>query len=151
MQAEEQHPLPFKVSDIMRNTPLDLYDDMPKYMRRYISNYGWHFNKESLEYAVGKMRKKDGGTVPLADRESVLQVLQRHGVTLENDTLYDGVYVYHQCLADLYGSSIADEKHLALYVKDIVDDADAPPDAVFRKWVASQVGLGQPVPWSDLT
>jgi hypothetical protein len=39
-------------------TALDVNDNMPKYMRKYISNYGWHFNKALCAYAVSLMRKK---------------------------------------------------------------------------------------------
>ena len=32
--------------------PLDIYDEMPKDMKKYITNYGWHFNKRAYEYAT---------------------------------------------------------------------------------------------------
>jgi len=47
----------------MKKVPLDMYDDMPTPMRKYISNYGWHFNKEAFEYAVSQMRKKNNEKV----------------------------------------------------------------------------------------
>jgi len=134
----------------MRRTALDIYDDMPRSMRKYISNYGWHFNKEAFEYAVGMMRKRDNTPVALSSKENVMEILKRHGVSLENDTLYDAAFVYHMGLADYYGSSIADEKHLALYVKDTIDDADASSETAFRRWVATMVGNGTPVSWEDL-
>jgi len=51
----------------MKRTALDIYDDMPASMRKYISNYGWHFSKEAFEYAVSLMRKRDssGKEVPV--------------------------------------------------------------------------------------
>ena len=36
---------------------LDTYDDMPKYMKQYLRNYGWHFNKALCNYAVSLMKK----------------------------------------------------------------------------------------------
>ena len=42
----------------MKYVPLDIYDDMPRAMQAYISNYGWNFNKRACEYAVSLMRKK---------------------------------------------------------------------------------------------
>lgn len=134
----------------MRRTALDIYDDMPRYMRKYISNYGWHFNKQAFEYAVSLMRKKDNSKITSVSRENVMETLKKQGVTLENDTLYDAAYVYHMGLADYYGSSIVDEKHLALYVKDTIDDADASSETAFRRWVATMVGNGEPIEWEDL-
>jgi len=137
----------------MRRTALDIYDDMPSAMRRYISNYGWHFSKEAFEHAVSLMRKRDSAgkavKVQVHTKEQVTDILKRHGVELENDTLYDGAFVYHMGLADYFGSSVPDEKHLALYVKDTIDDIDASDETTFRRWVATMVGDGQPVPWSD--
>ena len=37
---------------------LDLYDDIPKAMRKYLMYNGWHFNKSLCNYAVSLMRKK---------------------------------------------------------------------------------------------
>lgn len=131
--------LPFKLS-VMNRIPLDIYDDMPKAMKRYISNYGWHFNKEAFEYAVSMMTKKNssGKEVKITQqtKEFVHQLLKRYSITLENDTLYDAAFVYHMGFADYFGSSIKDEQHLALYVKDTIDDVDASPETAFRRWVA---------------
>lgn len=135
---------------VMDRTPLDIYDDMPKAMRRYISNYGWHFSKEAFGFAVSRMRKKNGEKVAQQGKEQVESLLRKYGITVENDTLYDAAFVYHMGLADYYGSSIKDEQHLMLYVKDTIDDADASPETAFRRWVATQVGNGDPVPWDDL-
>jgi hypothetical protein len=51
------------------------------------------------------------------------------------------------CKADYLGSSIIDEKHMALYIKDVIDDVDAPDGTVMRQWYAKMVADGQPVPW----
>lgn len=52
-------------------------------------------------------------------------MLAKYGVTLENNVDYDYVYVANMGKADLLKSSITDEQHLALYVKDVVDANDA--------------------------
>lgn len=134
----------------MKRTALDIYDDMPTSMRKYISNYGWHFNREAFEYAVSQMRKRDGSKITLKTKQEVEVILTKNNVALDNDTLYDGAFVYHMGMADYFGSSILDEKHLALYVKDTIDDVDASTETTFRRWVATMVGNGQPIPWSDL-
>lgn len=133
----------------MNKLPLDIYDDMPRAMRKYISNYGWHFNKEACEYAVSSMRKKNNEKITMQTKEQVEQILKKYAVSLDNNTLYDAVFTYHMGLADYFGSSIKDEQHLALYVKDTIDDVDASPETTFRRWAATQVGNGEPIPWSN--
>ena len=56
------------------NTALDVYDDMPKYMRKYLQNYGWHFNKALCNYAVSLMKKSGKPLEPLT-KEYVDKVL----------------------------------------------------------------------------
>ena len=60
---------------------LDTYDDMPKYMRKYLQNYGWHFNKALCNYAVSLMTKNGKKLEPLT-KEYVDKVLQ------QNKTIY---------------------------------------------------------------
>lgn len=138
----------------MRRTALDIYDDMPTPMKKYISNYGWHFNKEAFEYAVSLMMKKDKtgkeSKIKVLTKEQVNEVLKKYGIELQNDTMYDSVFVFHMGTADYLGSSIPDEGHLAMYVRDTIDDIDASTETTFRRWVATMIGNGQPIPWSDL-
>lgn len=46
------------------------------------------------------------------------------------------------CKADYYGSSITDEKHFALYIKDTIDDEDAGDGTTMRRWYATMVANG---------
>ena len=46
----------------MEYKSLDIYDDMPSSMKRYISNYGWHFNRKAYEYATKFMKRLDAST-----------------------------------------------------------------------------------------
>lgn len=52
--------------------------------------------------------------------------------------------------ADYWGSSIADEQHLALFVKDFIDDEDAYPGLPFTRYFADLIGSGTNVPWEDV-
>lgn len=136
----------------MRRQSLDVYDDMPRAMKRYISNYGWHFNKNAYEFAVNLMKKKSNGKeekiTPVAKDEVELR-LKNCGITLDNNTLYDAAFVWCMGTADYLGSSITDEIHLAKYVKDTIDDVDASSETTFRRWLATMIGNGQPVGWDD--
>ena len=125
---------------------LDLYDDRPTSMKRYLKYYGEHFNKKLCEFAVSKMNH---GKQPIQS-EKVDEILNKHNIKLEKNQLYDYVYVYNMGNNDFFGSSIVDEKHLALYVKDVIDDKDGYDGIVFNRWYADTVIQGIPIEWEDM-
>lgn len=125
---------------------LDFYDDRPTSMKRYLKYYGEHFNKKLCNFAVSKM---DHGKAPVP-KEKVDEILQRHNIKLENNELHDYVYVYNMGNNDYMGSSIIDEKHLAMYVKDVIDDKDGYDGIVFNRWYADMVVQGIPIEWEEM-
>ena len=129
-------------------TALDVNDNMPKSMRKYLSNYGWHFNKQLCQYAVSLMRKKGKQLEPVS-KEYIDKVLAQNDITLENNVGHDYVFVGNMCKADYYGSSISDEKHFALYIKDTIDDEDAGDGTTMRRWYATMVANGIMVDWEE--
>lgn len=54
------------------------------------------------------------------------------------------------CKADFLGSSITDEKHMALYIKDVIDDEDAYDGIVFNRWYADMCYTGVAIDWEDM-
>jgi hypothetical protein len=54
------------------------------------------------------------------------------------------------CKADFLGSSIKDEEHLALYVKDVIEDVDGYDGLVFNRWYADMVRKGIPIDWEEM-
>lgn len=69
--------------------------------------------------STGKTRKLEA-----MKKDEVEELLKKYGIKLEKDAGYDCVYVANMAKADYYKSSIADESHLALFVKDYIDDPD---------------------------
>lgn len=139
----------------MKHIPLDIHDDMPEGMRRYISNFGWHFNKKAYEYATKLMRKRSPKTnmeerVKAYTKEEVDAMLMTYNVELKRKIMYDYVFVATMCRADYLGSSIEDEEHLVKYIKDTVDDVDASNETTFRRWVATMIGNGSPIDWYEI-
>lgn len=136
-------------------TELDIYDYRPQAMTDYLKTWGWHFNKKACEFAVSKMRKLNSATgkkepIDALSKDRVDEVLTRNNVKLEHSKGYDYVYAANQCMADLYKSSIVDEKHLALYVKDMIDDPDLEGGNFLRHWYSDMVAKGEPIIWEDL-
>lgn len=139
----------------MKYLPLDIYDDMPPAMKAYITHYGWHFTKRAFDYAVSQMKHKNptsGKTEPIEpwSKDQVEELLSKNNVTLDNCIMYDHVFVANMAKADYYKSSIPDEAHLALFVKDYIDDPDASDDVAFRRWYITMIGNGTPIDWEEL-
>ena len=127
---------------------LDTYDNMPRYMKKYLQNYGWHFNKALCHYAVSLM-EKDGKPLEPVSKEFIDRLLTEHGITLTKNVGHDYVFVGNMCKADYYGSSIEDEKHFALYIKDTVEDEDAGDGTTMRRWYATMTANGIMVDWEE--
>ena len=124
-------------------------------MKTYLRNYGYSFSKRACDYAVSCMRKMNTETgrtekIEPYTKEKVEQMLEKHGVRLKNNVGYNATYVFNKNLANKWGSSIDDEKHLCLSVKDEIDDVDDNPDNVFRRWIISMDGNGEPIEWDEL-
>ncbi len=126
---------------------LDLYDQRPEEMTNYIRYYGRHFNRKLCDFAVKLI--SDQMDQPMTKNE-LENLLERYSVQLKNNTLYDAVYVANMCKADFLGSSVADEQHLALYVKDVIDDRDGYDGIVFNRWYADMTRKGIPIDWEDV-
>lgn len=141
---------------MVRVIPLDSYiKDRPEEMEIYLSYNGWHFNKKMCDFAVSKMRKRNQTSKQIEpiepySKDQVDALLAKYGVQLENSIGYDYVYAANMCKADFLKSSVIDEAHLALYIKDVIDDPDAPDGTTMRRWYVTMVAAGQPIEWSDM-
>lgn len=133
----------------MERLGLDIYDELPKSMMSYLRNYGFHFNRDAFEYAVSFM-KKNGSTINKISKEDVDNLLQRYGIVLKNNTMYDAAYVANMCKADFFKSSVPDEQHLAMFIRDYIDDEDQVDGFVFNRWYADMMKKGIPIDWEDL-
>ena len=127
---------------------------MPSGMKEYLEAYGWHFSKKMCEWATGKMKCKDetGKAKKLEPmkKDEVEELLKKYGVKLENDKGYDCVYVANMAKNDFYKSAIQDDAHLALFIKDYIDDVDAYPGMPFTRFYADCIGSGTPINWEDV-
>lgn len=83
--------------------------------------------------------------VKTLSKKDVDDILSRHGVTLNNKIGYDYVFAANMCKSDYLGSSISDETHLALFVKDYVDDPDGYEELPFTRFYGDCIGTGTPI------
>ena len=131
-------------------TRMDYYDILPAGMDAYLSSYGWHFSKALCEWAVSKMRDRNGNKIPIRTKEQIDNILKANNVEIENDYGYDKVFVYHMGMSDYMGSSITDEPHIAKYVKDVLDDKDGYEGIALTRFLADCSAKGVPIMWEDM-
>lgn len=129
------------------------YDEYPEAMLIYLRNYGPHFNRKLFEFAVNNMTKwidgKEQKITPFT-KENVENILSNNGINIRNGQLYDCAYVANMCKADFLGSSIVDERHVALYVKDVIDDIDAIDGLLFNRFYADCCYKGIAIDWEEM-
>jgi hypothetical protein len=83
-------------------------------------------------------------------KENVDSILKVHNIDVKNGQLYDCAYVANMCKADFLGSSVIDERHLAMYIKDVIDDIDAPDGLVFNRFYADCCYSGVAIDWEEM-
>lgn len=136
----------------MKRDALDNYDVLPEDMINYLSNYGRHFNTKLLKLALKEMKSTTSSTGVLQSikpytKEEVDTILKSYNIELKNNQLLDYVYVANMCKADFLGRSVPTEEHLALYIKDVIDDLDGYDGIVFNRWYADTRRKGIPIDW----
>ena len=119
---------------IQNYIPLDAFEiDIPRKMRSYFRQNGYHFSKKACIDAVNKLKRLNPATGKL-----------------EHNKGYDFVYVYNYGKATFFKSSVPDEKTLALYVKDVIDNPLMPGGNEFRRYCVDCDAKGEPVEWDDI-
>lgn len=112
----------------MTRDSFDQYDKLPEDMIIYLKYNGRHFNRRLAEFAISKMTTRDSNNneVPLAviTKERLKELLNNNNIHIDNDYIYDALFVINMGKADYLGSSIPDENYLAKYVNDVINDVD---------------------------
>lgn len=117
------------------------------HMEQYISEHGYHFNRELCKFAVENMRNGNGKIEPW-DREQVEALLKKHNVEVSNGN-YDFVYIANMAKADFMGSSLSDEASVARYVKDLLSDPDQTDGFIFARFLSDCNINGIEIPWDE--
>lgn len=117
-------------------------------MEDYLGLYGWHFSKKMCEFAISRMKDRNGNSFTWT-KEQADELLKRHGLHVKSEG-YDHVYVMAMIKSDYYGSSISDEAHLALMVRDYLDDRDGYDEVAMTRFYADCIGKGTVIVWEDM-
>lgn len=133
----------------MHRDNLDNYSVKPEGLINYLKYNGPHFSKKLVEYATSLMTKNDKH-IKTINKDRVEAILSTYNIKLENNQLYDHVYVANMIIADFLGESIDDESHMAKHIKAIIDDTDGYDGIVFTRWYADMRAKGIPVDWEEM-
>ena len=117
------------------------YDIKPEGFINYLRYYGPHFNKKLCDFASSYLDKQD------YSKEKLDILLQAHKIELPNVKLHDAVFVANWCKSVFYGSSIVDEKHFVLFLKDIFEKEH---EFIFNRWYADMAKQGIPIEWEEM-
>lgn len=123
---------------------LDVYEELPRDMREYLSQYGWHFNEKLAKHAVEHMSGKH------CTMEQVKDFMKRAGYTdfgKYNES--DVYYAFNMYYSDFYGTTLVDEMKVASAVNDIVNDEDGYDGALLTEYYAKCIGRGTPLMWGE--
>lgn len=128
---------------------------LPEDMEKYLSYYGFHFNKKLYEMAVGMMEKKSKTTgekegLSPVDIENLERGLKKYRVDIDHNNLYDAAYLASMVEADFWGSSIEDEEHMMRYIKDVLCDVDGYDELVFCRFIADCSAKGVSIFWDRM-
>lgn len=124
------------------------YDLKPAAMINYLRYNGPHFSEKLCEFASSQMIR-DGKPIKPFSKEEVDNILKANNITLKNNALHDYVFVANMAKADYLGKSIPNEKYLAMYIKDVIDDEDGYDGLPFSRWYSDMSRKGKPIDWNN--
>lgn len=128
--------------------------DIPEDMRTYLSYYGMNFSKKLYEFAVDNMRREsaDGKLERVKPMmvDELKSLLSKYKIDIENNDLYNAMYLAAMVKADYWGSSIEDDEHLAKYIEDTLCDVDAAEGQVFARYLADCSVKGCIIHWNEM-
>lgn len=128
--------------------------DIPEDMRTYLSYYGMNFSKKLYEFAVDNMRRESAEgkleRVKPMTVDELKSLLAKYKIEIENNDMYNALYLAAMVKADYWGSSIEDEEHLAKYIEDTLCDIDASEGQVFSRYLADCSVGGCIIHWNEM-
>lgn len=132
-----------------RRENLFAYDVMPENLIVYLSHNGPHFNKKCCEFAVAQMYTEDDKNFKPIEKGEIEEYLRAYGIKVKYAQLEDITYVANMCKADYFKGSVPTEQHLAMYVRETIDDPDGCEGLIFNRWIADMRYLGIAIPWDE--
>jgi hypothetical protein len=83
-------------------------------------------------------------------KQQVDELLNTYGIHVKRNKMYDAVYVAAMCKADFLYKSVPDEEHLAMFIRDMIDDPDAEEGYIFNRFIGDCYFMNNPIEWEDI-
>lgn len=96
-----------------------------------------HFCEASCRRAIEQMDCHEPWSC-----EEVMKLLSDNNVYVSERRKWDAVYLANKAKSDFLGSSLADAKAVAMWVKDVLYDEDANESDVYCGWVDKMIRHG---------
>lgn len=121
---------------------------------KYLAENGWHFNKKACDAAIKALKRKNPATGKLEkiepwSKDQVEELLSKNNITLEKLVGYDHVYAANLIKSDNYRGSVPDDAHVAMAIREMVDDSDAADGEIMACWYVKSLKRHQPVDWAS--
>lgn len=116
----------------------------------YLKENGHHFNKESYQFAVGKMTDRYHNKLEPISLKELGRKMVDNSIVINGGEMYDCCYIYSMAMADFFGSSLHTERDVLLYIKDMLEDVDAADGYIFNRWLADMELKDEYIDWSKL-
>lgn len=113
---------------------------------RYLKVHGKHFSDSLLSFAVGELHNEDNAII---SRSDLVRILNQHAISYNSECINDYVYLANMVLSDFYGSSIEDERHMAKYIHDTINDKDGYEGMIFCRWLTDVENKGVEINWDE--
>lgn len=128
---------------------MDIYEMKPAGMEAYLRNYGWHFSKKMYEFAVSRMKDKNGREIQLIDKNNFDLIMKNNSLDIKYNG-YDALYVYCMAKADFWGSSLTTEASVMKFVSDYIEDVDGYEGVAFTRFYADCIANGTVILWEEM-
>ena len=115
----------------------------------YMSVNQGHFSKALAEWAIGRMRRKEGDKLVKINAVSISdtqKLLNDNNINLDDAYLYDAWYLHNMCLAD-YRRTLPENEDIAMYIDETINDPDGAPEMVLACFRAKMDVMGVPIFW----
>uniref|UniRef100_UPI0040563B93 DUF7841 family protein n=1 Tax=Alistipes sp. TaxID=1872444 RepID=UPI0040563B93 len=128
---------------------MNKYNNLPDDLQRYLEKHGWHFSEKLCRFAVENMYNNDKERIDKNSysKEQTEELLRQFKVEVKNNKGYDSVYVLNMARSDYFGESVPGTKHLALFVRDYLDDEDGYEGIAFSRYLADCIAKRLEIEW----
>ena len=116
-------------------------------MKKYLEEYGYHFNEKLLKHASDKLKNKDGSHHQFT-KEQVERAA--HELGKEIKCIHDTVYIANWLYSDWFPKYLISEQQVIKAALDYEEDPDGYAGMPFLRYVSDANDKGEKIPWEEM-